>query len=172
MPHAIRIGRETVNLNFEWQSPLLLARNKRLVVKPDDLDKIENVPGIYYLARTFAGIVEPFYIGETLKLRSRLKAHLATTRIADILRGMKVADAPTISQGPRFFHFAYLDANKNKQNTKKALQIAQKFMIREAIASNFPLLNSKLVVIRTHSLTFSSNGASDTIFEKKNSVAI
>ncbi len=160
-----------MKLHFDWQAPLALAQNKKLIVTDEDLERIDDVPGIYYFARRFGDKSEPFYIGETLTLRTRLKNHLDTRRIADILRGMKIADAPEISQGRRFFHFAYLNANKNKQNTKKALQIAQKFMIREAIALNLPLLNSKLTVIKTHSLTFSGKDVSDSIFNKENSVA-
>ena len=80
-------------------------------------------------------------------------------------------DAPQISNGPRSFHFAYLNASKNKSNTKKALQIAQKFMIREAIALNLPLLNSKLTVIKTHSLTFDGKDVVSSIFKRENSAA-
>ena len=158
-----------MNLNFEWQAPLTLTQNKKVVITDDDLDQIEDAPGVYYFARSFGGKSEPFYVGETLKLRARLKNHLGTTRISDILRGMKVRDAPEISNGPRSFHFAYLNANKNKENTKKALQIAQKFMIREAIALNLPLLNGKLTVIKTHSLIFSGKDVVDSIFKRENS---
>jgi hypothetical protein len=156
-----------VDLHFDWQAPLKLAQNKKIVVTADDLDRIEDVSGVYYFARSFGEKSAPFYIGETLTLRTRLKQHLDTRRIADILRGMKVAGAPSISNGPRLFHFAYFKGKKG-QKTKKALQIAQKFMIGEAIAKNIPLLNSKLTIIKTHSLTFS--GAS--IFDEENSIAL
>jgi hypothetical protein len=106
-----------VNLLFEWQAPLLLAQNKKIIVTTSDLDQIDEVPGIYYFARSFGNKSEPFYIGETLTLRTRLKNHLDTRRIADILRGMKVAGAPAISNGPRLFHFAYFKGKKG-QKTK------------------------------------------------------
>ena len=67
-----------MKLHFDWQAPLTLAQNKRIVVTADDLDRIEEVPGVYYFARSFGEISEPFYIGETLKLRTRLKNHLDT----------------------------------------------------------------------------------------------
>jgi hypothetical protein len=165
-------GDSAVNLTFEWQAALTLTRNKRIVITDHDLNQIEDWPGVYYFARSFGNKSQPFYIGETLKLRARLRGHLDTTRIADILRGMKVRDAPEISNGPRSFHFAYLDANKNKENTKKALQIAQKFMISEAIALNLPLLNEKLIVIKTHSLTFNGKDVISSIFKKENSVPL
>ena len=160
-----------MKLHFEWQPPLMLTQYKKLIIVNEDLDRIEDEAGVYYFARNFKDKSEPFYIGETLTLRSRLKLHLDTRRIADILRGMKVADAPAISNGPRSFHFAYFKSKKG-QNAKKALQIAQKFMIREAIAMNLPLLNSKLTIIKTHSLTFSGEGIATSIFNKENSIAL
>jgi hypothetical protein len=160
-----------VKLHFDWQAPLALAQNKSLIVTDEDIERIEDVPGIYYFAQRFGNKSEPFYIGETLALRSRLKNHLDNRRIADILRGMKVADAPAISNGPRSFHFAYFKAKKG-QNKKKSLKIAQKFMIREAIAMNIPLLNSQLTIIKTHSLTFGGKGIAASIFNNENSVAL
>lgn len=160
-----------MDLHFEWQTSLPLARNKQIIVTDDQLDRIENVPGIYYFARSFGNKSEPFYIGETLTLRSRLKNHLDTRRIADILRGIRIAGAPAISNGPRSFHFAYFKAKKG-QNTKKSLRLAQKFMIREAIAMNIPLLNSQLTIINTHSLTFSGKGLSEIVFNEENSIVM
>jgi hypothetical protein len=160
-----------VNLQFSWQTPLMLARNKQIIIMDDNLARIEEQPGVYYFARNFGDKSEPFYIGETMNLRARLKNHLDNRRIADILRGMKVADAPTISNGPRSFHYAYFNAKKG-QNTKKSLRIAQKFMISEAIAANIPLLNSQLTVIKTHSLKFVGNDVAQSIFKEENSVAL
>jgi len=161
-----------VKLHFEWKAPVPLTLNKKIIVTDDDLERIDEVPGVYYFARSFGGKSKPFYIGETLTLRSRLKNHLGTAKIADILRSMNVPHAPEISNGPRSFHFAYLKANKNKENTKKALQITQKFMIREAIALNLPLLNAKLTVIKTHSLIFDGKDIASSVFDKENSVAM
>jgi hypothetical protein len=151
-----------VKLHFEWQPPLTLTRNKKLIVGDHDFDRIENVAGVYYFARSHGDKSQPFYVGQTLTLRSRLKSHLDTRRIADILRGMRVADAPAISNGGRSFHFAYFRPKKG-QNTKKCLKIAEKFMIGEAIGLNIPLLNSNLTIIRTHSLTFSGESAPSSL---------
>jgi hypothetical protein len=161
-----------VKLHFDWQPPLILTRHKKLIVTANDLKRIENVPGVYYFARSQGANSEPFYIGETLTLRTRLKQHLETAKIADILRGMNVAGAPAISNGPRSFHFAYFKPQKGPLKVKKALTVAQEFMIREAIAMNLPLLNVKLTIIKTHSLTFSGQSVRRSIFKKENSVAL
>ena len=157
-----------MKLHFEWQVPLSLTLNKKIVVTKSspDLDRIKDIAGVYYFARNHGSKSEPFYIGESLNLRTRLKQHLETARIADILRGMSVTGAPDISGGTRSFHFAYFNP-KPGQDTKKAIRIAQKFMIRETVASNLPLLNSKLTIIKTHSLAFDGKGS---FFSKENSV--
>lgn len=159
-----------MELRFDWQSPIKLTQNKKIIDKDEYINEIENKPGIYYFARDFGDKSEPFYIGETKNLRTRLKQHLETVRIADILRGMKVKDAPKISNGSRSFHFAYFKP-KPGQNTEKSLKIAQRFMISEALASNLPLLNSQLTVIKTHKLIFSGNN-NTRIFNSENSVAV
>jgi hypothetical protein len=43
-------------------------------------------------------------------------------------------------------------------------------MIREALAKQIPLLNSKLTVIRTHNLIFDGDDVKGSIFEKGNLV--
>jgi hypothetical protein len=160
-----------VDLQFSWEIPLMLARNKQIIFTEEDLGRVEEKSGVYYFARNFGDKSEPFYIGETNNLRARLKNHLDNRRIADILRGIKVADAPSISNGPRSFHYAYFNAKKG-QNTKKALRIAQRFMISEAIAANIPLLNSQLTVIKTHRLNFVGNDIARSVFKEENSVAL
>jgi hypothetical protein len=157
-----------MKMSFEWKNPVLLTKNKKIIVTQDQIESIEEWPGVYYFARNHGATSTPFYIGETLTLRGRLKNHLATAKIADVLRGMPVAGAPAISNGPRSFHFAYLTGNKNKENAKKILQIAQKFMIEAALAADVPLLNSKLTVIKTHTLLFSGL---KNFFEKENFIA-
>jgi len=158
-------------LDFEGQSPIRLAQNKKLCYSGDDLLQIENIAGVYYFARHFGDKFWPFYIGETKTLLSRLKSHLDTRRIADILRGMPVPGAQPISSGSRWFHYAYFKARK-KQDAKKCCQVAQKFMIQEALAEELPLLNSKLTVIRTHSLVFSGADLRGGIFREQNTIAL
>ena len=37
-----------MKLTFQWQTPLTLTQNKKIVVTIDDLDQIADEPGIYY----------------------------------------------------------------------------------------------------------------------------
>ena len=63
-----------MDITIEWQKPVQLTRHKKPLVDEDDLpNKIEDEPGVYFFSRRFGTKFEPFYIGETLKIRSRLK---------------------------------------------------------------------------------------------------
>ena len=119
---------------------------------------------MYYFARSFGKKSYPFYIGETANLRARLKTHLKSVKIMDILRGMSVAGAPDIANGARYFHFAYFVAGKGQQ-AGKACQVAQKMMIRKAVTDNVPLLNMQLTVIKTHDVIFTRTLEHDHYFE-------
>ena len=160
-----------MKLQFAWQSPIKLAANKRLAVSADDIGSIENVPGIYYFARSFGKNSYPFYIGETAGLRARLKMHLQSVKIVDILRGMTVAEAPVIANGARYFHFAYFVAGKGQQ-AAKACKIAQKMMIRKAVTDNVPLLNMQLTVIKTHDVVFTRTPKHAHYFEGEYEVEV
>jgi hypothetical protein len=160
-----------MKLQFVWQSPVQLTNNKIIIVNKNDLDEIDDVAGVYFFARRHGDNSEPFYVGETLQLRARLKNHLESAKIADVLRGMKVDDAPAISNGSRWFHYAYFKAKKG-QNKKKCLQIAQKFLIQSAVANNIPLLNSNLTIMKTHDLTFDDLDRTCHVFKRDNLVVI
>src|SRR5215207_2043633 len=121
-----------MEINIDWQSPLLLSRHKRLVIDRESLDMVEDVPGVYYFSRRFGSKWEPFYIGETLTLRSRLRQHLDHTQMFCLLTGIPRRGLAEIAMGARYFHFGYL---KGKQSRAKAcLKVVQKFMIEEALA--------------------------------------
>lgn len=154
-----------MELQFEWQKPVRLTLHKKIIEPNNEIDEIEDRPGLYYFARNFGRKSFPFYVGETMTLRSRLKQHLATVKICDILRGMEVSGAPAISGGPRSFHYAYFRPKKGQTaKTKTCLAIAQRVVIREAIAQNIPIINLKLTVIKTHILTFDGKGEYRGIF--------
>lgn len=151
-----------MKIQFKWQKPVDLTHNR--IILQVDYSKIKPVAGVYYFARTFGGKGLPFYIGQSTNLNERLKSHLRTVRIADILRGMPVAGAPAIDRGPRSFHFAYLTAVSNNQ-TGLALKIVEKMMIEEAVRERIPLLNTQLTLRRTHEISFGRGRGGKECFE-------
>ena len=146
-----------MEITIDWQPPIQLTKAKNLIVEADDLpDAIENTPGVYYFSRRHGPDYTPFYIGETLTLRSRLKTHLNSVSIVDVLRGASKED-DRIRQGARYFHYGYF-VGRPRQDAKTCLQIVQRMMIRLAIDNGTPILNKQLTKIRTHEILFEGHG--------------
>jgi hypothetical protein len=153
-----------MHIRIEWQKPILLFRNKKRAYSDDHIAAIEDKAGVYYFARKHGSHLEPFYIGETLALQTRLKRHLNSVRIMDALRGIENPDTVKISQGSRYFHYGYLAGNA--QNKKKRIRIVQRYLIDEALSGKLLLLNKQGTVIRTHSLLFDGSAGGRGIYPK------
>ncbi|OJT25752.1 hypothetical protein BO221_07815 [Archangium sp. Cb G35] len=155
-----------MKIRIEWQKPILLFRNKQPVYTDDEIEAIDNKAGVYYFARKHGSSVEqPFYIGETLALRTRLKQHLNSVKIMDALRGYENPNTVRIAQGPRFFHYGYLSGDA--RDKKKRLKIVQRYLINEALSMQWLLLNKQGTAIRpTHTLSFEGNSAGRGCYPK------
>jgi hypothetical protein len=158
-----------MHITIDWQEPVQLTRGKEITIDENDLpEEIEDVAGVYFFSRKYGEKYTPFYIGETLTLRQRLKTHLGTKRLADTLRGIEHAGV-VIEQGMRFFHYGYF-RSKSGQDAKKCIQIVQKYLIREALAQNVFLLNKKLTTFKVDTLTFLGSDKALAIYEATASV--
>jgi hypothetical protein len=159
-----------MDIAIEWQTPIQLTKNWRVVVDENDLpNEILDAPGVYFFSRRYGETYLPFYIGETMNLRKRLKNHLNRTKLTDVLKG--VDGSSKIKQGQRYFHYRYF-IPKQAQQPKTCIRIVQKYLVREAIAQNLPLLNKKLTVARTHELAFTGTGTSRAIYAKAATVEV
>jgi hypothetical protein len=158
-----------MQITIRWQMPVQLTLNKKIIVDENELpDEIEDCAGIYLFSRKFGETKLPFYIGETLTLRSRLKTHLSSKKIADVLRG--ISSDKDIKNGTRYFHYGYLKGNASKPLTKKRLSIVQRYLIRVAIENDIPISNSNLTKVKTHTVVFSGGKETRTIYDKMASV--
>ena len=159
-----------MQITIRWQKPIQLTRGKKIIIDPKDIpNSIENVPGVYFFARTFGkSIILPFYVGETLTIRTRLKSHLESTKIADVLRG--ISDEEAIKNGTKYFHYGYLHGNAERKLTKRRLSIVQKHLIRLAIETGAPILNYQLTTMKTHSLEFIGSASARAIYAKSSAV--
>jgi hypothetical protein len=158
-----------MNITIDWQEPVQLTQGRKITIDANDLpEEIEDVPGVYFFSRKFGEKYTPFYIGETLTLRQRLKTHLGTKRLADTLRGIE-HDGVVIEQGTRFFHYGYF-RSKSNQVPKKCIQIVQKYLIREALAQNVFLLNKTLTTFKVHTITFLGSYRARAIYKESASV--
>ena len=130
--------------------------------------QIEDKSGVYFFSRKFGTSLLPFYIGETIKLKQRLKSHLGTKKVADVLRGISEGDVK-IKQGERSFHYGYFRA-KPGQPAKTCIRIVQRYLIREALASNIPLLNTNLTSFKVDKISFSGTSRARAIYKKSANV--
>jgi hypothetical protein len=163
-----------MELEFRWEQPIVLARNKKLTFDPHFMDsllvKVPQKPGVYYFSRKFGHTYQPFYIGETGNLRARLKSHLKSADIREILRGIQIPGLD-VKQGTKHFHFAAFKAKRGQQ-AKKCMGIVQKYLIEQATTKGYPLLNVQLTVMRTHSVIFSGRRSGRGPFPSTFDVAV
>jgi len=158
-----------MKITIRWQKHIQLTRNKELIVDAKKLpDEIQSRPGVYFFSRKYGKSKLPFYIGETVSIRGRLKNHLASAKIAFVLLGLKTEKV--IANRARYFHYGYLKGKANKKLMKKRLSIAQRHMIRVAVEGAVPILNSKLTTFKTHALEFSGGSAARAIYKKSATV--
>jgi hypothetical protein len=159
-----------MDIKIEWQKPIQLTKHKKPIVDEDDLpEKIAGKAGIYFFSRRFGPKFEPFYIGETLNIRSRLKGHLNSKKIAFVL--LDIDPKSQVKGGVRYFHYGYIRTGKG-QNAKTCIKIAQRYLIRTAIAQGLKLININLTAVPTHSLTFIGSKKARAIYGKSAKVEI
>jgi hypothetical protein len=154
-----------VNITIDWQLPIQLTRHKKIIFEQKEISElVEDRPGVYMFSRKFGAYYVPFYIGETLSVQHRLKAHLKSAQIAFVLRGM--SGDKEIKKGTRHFHYGYLRGNFQKEGAKKRLEIAQRYIIRTAIEEDIPILNSSLTKRPTHNLRFNGGPRARVYLDK------
>lgn len=158
-------------ITIDWQEPIQLTQYKKLVINKDALpDAIQDVAGVYFFSRKFGSTFKPFYIGESLTLRARLKTHLGTTKIDHVLRELDGVPQE-IKGGARYFHFGYYNTNAADETKKKRMKIVQKYLIKKALEENITLLNKQLTAIATDELVFLGSATARGIYRKKANVA-
>jgi hypothetical protein len=152
-----------MDIEIRWLEPMLLARNNVIVIDADFLpDQIPDEAGVYFFSRKFGDRFEPFYIGETGDLRGRLRSHLNSADIRDLLRGMELKTY-SVKQGNKYFHAGVLIAKRGQQ-ADRCGGIIQSYMIEVAIAQKHQLLNKQLTEIPTHSVEFTGSRNGKAIF--------
>ena len=159
-----------MRIKIDWQQPIQLTHHKKLIFDESELlGKLESRPGVYFFSRVYNGSVHPFYIGETKSIKGRFKSHIRSKAIAFVLQSL--GDTPNeVKAGSRYFHFGYLA--KNAAEPKRYLSIVQSYLIREAVAQNYVLLNKNLTKKSVHTLEFAGFSEGRAIYPKTASVEI
>jgi hypothetical protein len=154
-----------MEIEIEWQKPILLSKNRRIVIDPNKLpESIPKTAGIYFFSRKYGSSFQPLYIGETINVRGRLRSHLKNADIRDILRGIPLPGVP-VKKGNKYFHFGVFKGRSGQQ-ANKCLALVQRFMIEQAIIQKSPLLNKQLTDIKTHTVDFTGPKRGRATFPK------
>ena len=152
-----------MDIYIEWQKPVQVTRSKKIILDEKKLPSvIKDKDGVYFFSRKHGKTYKPFYIGETFDIKRRLREHLSSRKLADVLRGIDTDDFG-IKQGERYFHYGYIKL-KSSQDKKKYLGIVQRYLIQEAMAQNLPLLNTQLTKRLTHTLKFEGDKIGKAIY--------
>ena len=158
-----------MKITIDWQTPIQLTQNQKLLFDENEIpEEIKSSPAVYYFSRSHGDRLIPFYIGETLSVRARLKSHLQTVKIVDVLFG-RLGDHQ-IKNGRRFFHYGYLTGNPSRETAKKRLIIVQRLMIQIAVEGEIAMLNKSLTKIPTHNIVFAGSAVGRGEYEKNHAI--
>jgi hypothetical protein len=160
-----------MRVKIDWIEPIPLTKHKRLLLDKNELlARVERLPGIYFFSRKFGDKFEPFYIGQTISIRGRLRHHWRSDAIKQVLRGKGIETPTQIKGGERYFHCGYLINGTADQ--KKYLKIGERYLIRQAMAFGCTLLNKSLTKIKVDTLEFAGSVKGRGIFPKEGKVEV
>lgn len=143
-----------LEITIEWQRPVQLSENKQALFDENCIpEEISNQSGVYFFARWYDETVSPFYIGQSLYLRNRLKQHLQEKTLSFIVNGIPLKTID-IKKGPKYFHYGYFHG-KPGQQPKTCIEIVERQMIRQALQAGAFLINDRgTAPIPTHQIIF------------------
>jgi hypothetical protein len=152
-----------MKIEIDWQETVQVTRHKRMPFSKYDIPaSIEDRPGIYFFSRVHGNSVEPFYIGQSITIRTRLKAHLGSEKITEGLR--EVEEIKTIRKGVRWFSFGYLMPSKGRRDIDEVLDLAERYLIRQALAKGLTLINDRGTKFKTHDISFTGSSHERRVF--------
>lgn len=152
-----------MKIGIDWQEPVQVTSHKHLLFNKYDIPAaIEEKPGVYFFSRVHGNTVEPFYIGRAINIRARLKVHFGSAKITEVLR--EVEEIKTVKKGKRFFSYGYLMPSKGKRDVDAVLALTERYLIRQALADGFTLLNNHGTKFKTHDISFTGSTHERNLF--------
>jgi len=80
-----------MDLEIEWKKPVPLRKTpKGLYIYNVDLEVLPAVPGIYVFARRWGRSYEALYVGQSKRIRRRVRNHLNNLRLMKYLENAKI----------------------------------------------------------------------------------
>ena len=160
-----------MNIEIEWQEPVQITHHKRMLFNKYSIPvSIEDKAGVYFFSRVHGKTIEPFYIGQSNTIRTRLKGHLGSTKITEVLR--EVEEIKTVRKGTRYFSFGYLRPSKGRRDIDEVLALVERYLIRQALSKGFTLINDRGTKFKTHDISFSGSPHERRVFGKCDEIPV
>ncbi|MBI5362714.1 MAG: GIY-YIG nuclease family protein [Planctomycetes bacterium] len=133
-----------MKLQLEWGRPVrLVDASQENMLYGVDLSRVSEEAGIYIFGRQYGQKFEALYVGQALRLRTRVKQHLNN------LKRMKhLDDAKT---GKRVVLGGTL-ITRQGQRLEKCLDIAERALIRHFLSEGHDLVNKQGTKLRQHEI--------------------
>jgi hypothetical protein len=133
-----------MKLAVDWQRPIPLQSGVREgLIYTVDLDKIEPVPGIYIFARRWGRSFEALYVGQSQRLRYRIRGHLNNLRLMNHIKAAKT--------GRRFVIIGE-SVTRRGPRLPKVLKLLERAYLQHYLAEGHDLVNKQGTKIRRHEI--------------------
>ena len=133
-----------MRLKIDWQRPVTLRSGARDgLIYTLDLDALPKAPGVYIFARRWGKSYEALYVGQSLRLRGRVKSHLNNLRLMRHLQEAK--------SGRRVVIVGQIRTRPGQQ-ISKSLKTLERGFIRHFLSEGHDLVNKQGVRIRRHEI--------------------
>ena len=131
-----------MNVRLNWQSPLQIPELTDAKIRRF-LQELESDPGIYIFGRAWGTGFEPLYVGQAKNICSRVKQQFNNRRLMTHVENAKT--------GKRVLYVAYLETT-GRQDLVKALEVAERSLIRRFVSDGYDLHNTRGTKIRLHEI--------------------
>ena len=132
-----------MKLHLIWQKPIPLEKDSGLIYTCD-IEKIPDVEGVYIFARRWGKNYEALYVGQSRRLRSRIRGQLNNLKL------MKYID--NAASGKRALIIGQPAKRAGKKN-KMLLDTLERAFIRHFLSEGHDLANKQGVRIRRHEIS-------------------
>jgi len=134
-----------MKLEIEWQKfiPLKYVRSGFGVYEVD-LDKFPREPGIYIFARKWGKSYEALYIGQSKRLRGRIRGHMNNLKLMQHIHETKSGKRVVLYGKPK---------TKPGQKMDKILKVFEKALIKHFLLQGHDIVNSQGTSVRRHEIT-------------------
>ena len=135
-----------MDLKIQWEKPVPLrkARKGSLYIYTVNLEVLPNVPGIYIFARRWGRSYEALYVGQSMKIRRRVRNHQKNLPLMKHLEKAKTG---------RRFVIVGQALPKRGQKLEKVLATLERAFIRHFLSEGHDLVNQQGTKIRRHEIS-------------------